>query len=298
LGIVALVSLVLFFVSFIIAAVLAIPIFGVESFTSMIGSSIQISDKNIPFLKYMQMVQSVGLFIIPSLFIAYLFGPSVSEYLRLKKTPYLRSILFAVLIILVSNPIINLTGEINSKLTLPGFLSGLENWMKASEEAAAQLTKLFLKMDSFGGLLFNLILIALIPAIGEEFLFRGIIQRIFKEWTKNNHWAIWISAVLFSALHFQFYGFVPRVILGAMFGYLFVISGNLWLPVITHFVNNAAAVIAFYYYDQGVLKVDPEEIGINTQYQFAAIVSLAFTIFLFYAFKKFEDSKNQKLRLD
>lgn len=298
LGIVAFVCLLSLIVSFIVASVVAIPFFGLDSVSSIIGSSTEISQENVAFLKFLQLVQSIGLFIVPSLLLAFLFGESVLDYLRLNRKPFLYSSLLAILIIFISNPLINFTAELNSKLSLPGFLSGLENWMKSSEDSAAKLTELFLKTDSIGGLFFNIFMIALIPAIGEEFLFRGIIQRIFKEWTKNDHLAIWLSAIIFSALHFQFYGFLPRVILGAMFGYLFVISGNLWLPVLSHFINNGAAVIAYYLYGEGILQVDPEKIGVNTKYQFAAILSLILLVLLYRIFIKIEKSRNQKLRVD
>jgi membrane protease YdiL (CAAX protease family) len=214
--------------------------------------------------------------------------------LKLDKKPFLFSIIIAVLIIFIANPLINFTGELNAKLSLPESLSKLENWMKSTEESLAQLTKLYLKTESIGGLMFNLFMIALIPAIGEEFLFRGVIQRILSEWTKNNHLAIWLSAILFSALHFQFYGFLPRAILGAMFGYLFVISGNLWLPMIAHFINNAAAVVAYYLYGEGILNVDPEKIGINSKYQTTVIISSIMLIALYLIFKKYETFKKLK----
>ena len=89
----------------------------------------------------------------------------------------------------------------------PDWLSGMENWMLDKEESAQELTESFLVMNSVGSLVFNLIMIALLPAIGEELIFRGIFQRIFAEWTKNIHLGILLAAILFSAMHFQFYGF-------------------------------------------------------------------------------------------
>jgi len=294
LGIVAFVSLLSLLVSMIVATVLSIPFLGTEGISSIVGSSAGVSEENLPFLKFLQIAQSIGLFIVPSILVAFLFNQSVSQYLKLDKKPFLFSIVLAVLIIFISNPIINFTGELNSKLSLPESLSKLESWMKSAEESAAQLTKLFLKTESIGGLMFNLFMIALIPAIGEEFLFRGVIQRILSEWTKSNHLAIWISAILFSALHFQFYGFLPRAILGAMFGYLFVISGNLWLPIIAHFINNAAAVVAYYLYGEGILNVDPEKIGIDSKYQVALIISVVLLISLYFIFTKYETGKRLK----
>ena len=287
-GVATFVILFSFLAFFIISAVVAIPLFGLESFSSIVNSTVSMDENNIPFLKYIQVVQSIGLFIIPSLILAYLFGGQISEYLKTNKTPQLRSAIVAIAIILVSSPMINMLAELNSKLALPEFLSGLENWMRSSEDSANEITQLFLKTDSIWGLLFNIFMIGIIPAIGEELLFRGIIQRIFTDWTKNYHWGIWISAILFSALHLQFYGFIPRAILGAIFGYMLVWSGNLWFPIIAHFVNNSTAVIAYYLYNGGTISVDPDKIGTGSEYQIAGIISTIIVAVLFWNFYKLE----------
>jgi len=279
----------------IIASVLSIPFFGIENFTKMISSSVNIDEGNITFLKFMQVVQSVGLFVIPSLLLAIIFGGSISGYLKLDKKPYQTSILLAIFIVFLSSPFINFLGEINSKLTLPSAFSAIEQWMRESEDTAEKLTKLFLKTDSIWGLMFNILMIGIIPAVGEELLFRGVIQRVFVEWTKNIHWGIWISAIMFSALHFQFYGFIPRAILGAIFGYLFVWSGNLWLPILAHFMNNTVAVIAYYLYGEGILAVNPDEIGTKSNYNMAAIISILLIIWLFWLFYNFEKKKRSEL---
>jgi uncharacterized protein len=295
LGVVALVTLMGLLLSMIIAAVISIPIFGIDNFSKMMSSSVNMNEENISFLKFMQVVQSIGLFIIPSLLLAILFGGSISGYLKLDKKPYQTSIFLAILIVFVSSPFINFVGEINSKMTLPPAFSSIEHWMRESEDTAETLTKLFLKTDTIWDLLFNILMIGIIPAIGEELLFRGVIQRIFSEWTKSAHWGIWISAILFSALHFQFYGFVPRVLLGAIFGYLLVWSGNLWLPVLAHFINNTVAVIAYYLYGEGVLTVDPDKIGTNSNYQIVTIISVLLIVWMFWNFYNFEKKKRSEL---
>jgi uncharacterized protein len=295
LGVVALVTIMGLLLSMIIAAVISIPLFGIDNFSKMISSSVNISEENISFLKFMQVVQSIGLFIIPSLLLAVLFGESISGYLKLDKKPYQTSIFLAIIIVFVSSPFINFVGEINSKMTLPPAFSSIEHWMRESEDTAEKITKLFLKTDTIWGLLFNILMIGIIPAIGEELLFRGVIQRIFSEWTKSAHWGIWISAILFSALHFQFYGFVPRVILGAIFGYLLVWSGNLWLPVLAHFINNTVAVIAYYLYGEGVLSVDPDKIGTNSDYHIVTIISVLLIVLMFWNFYNFEKKKRSEL---
>jgi membrane protease YdiL (CAAX protease family) len=292
-GLVVLVALLCFMVVFFLSDVLAIPIWGTESFLKLVNSGVTMDAENIGLLKYFQLAQSIGLFVIPPFILAYLFGSNVLRYLQINKSPLWKSILLSLVIISVMSPLINLLGVWNAKLVLPNFLSGVEEWMKKSEADAKVLTDLFLVAHNGWGLLLNLFIIAFIPAIGEEFLFRGVIQKIFHQWTKNAHWGIWITAILFSALHMQFYGFLPRVLLGALFGYLLVWSGNLWLPVIAHFFNNGMAVMAYYYYNKGVLKVDPETIGTETYLWPVAILSLILIYYLSKQLIKIE-SKNQK----
>lgn len=291
LGIVALVALISLLVFMILSFVLVIPLFGKEAFADLISMGINMNENQIGLFKFLQLTQSIGLFIVPSLILAMLFGGKIGEYLHLNKKPFLISILLAIVIIFSASPLINVIGVWNSELSLPHWLSGIEKWMRQSEDSAEKLTKLFVNTSTIPGLLFNIFLIGIIPAIGEELLFRGIIQRIFTEWTKNKHVAIWITAILFSALHMQFYGFIPRALLGAMFGYLLIWSGNLWLPVMAHFVNNTTAVIAYYLYNKGTIKIDPDQMGTNSAYGLAAIISAVVIIALFWIYYQYENRK-------
>jgi len=108
------------------------------------------------------------------------------------------------------------------------------------------LTKLLSSYDSFGEMLLALVIIGVFPAIGEELVFRGLLQHKLQTATKNAHLAIWISAFIFGAFHMQFFGVVPRILLGALFGYIYLYSGNIWYPILAHFVNNGLAVIVMY----------------------------------------------------
>jgi membrane protease YdiL (CAAX protease family) len=138
------------------------------------------------------------------------------------------------------------TGEINSMMDFPAGLSGVEAWMTEKEQEADLMIKSLIAAGSFGIMLLNLFTLALMPAIAEEFLFRGVFQRIFTRLFRSGHLAIWLTAFIFSAIHLQFFGFLPRFVLGLVFGYLFFWSGTLWLPVTAHFVNNAFPVIFSY----------------------------------------------------
>ena len=261
-----------FATAFLAGILLAGPLFGL-GFKDLDSAMSGINDpRTVSLLKYFQVIQSVGLFIIPPLLAGFFFERSAFGYLLLDKPSRLPVYLLTLVLMFVSLPFINWMLAANESMSLPGFLKGVEDWMKATEEAAARLTDSFMEMPALGGLFFNLVMIALLPAIGEEFLFRGLLQRLLKEWLGNIHVAIFISALLFSAMHMQFYGFFPRTVLGIIFGYLFYWSGSLWVPVFGHFINNGAAVVFSYLGQHGVLNGDYEDFG-ATENVFLIILS-------------------------
>ncbi len=214
---------------------------------------------NIGFLKYFQIVSQIGFFILPVLIYCYLIEGKAAVWLRLNLRPDWITLIFAISLIVISVPLINLLLEWNQTLRLPDSLAGLENWMKSTEAGSDELTKAFLDTSTMGGFLVNILMIAVLPAIGEEFLFRGAITRIFFEWSGNKHLAVIFAAFLFSAMHLQFYGFLPRFALGLMLGYLFVLSGNLWLSIGAHFVNNLFVVVAAFLFHRGIISTDINE---------------------------------------
>ena len=195
-------------------------------------------------MRFMQLISAIGTFLFPSLAVAWLCSPTPGEYLWMKKSPDIK-ILFLVLIsMFLMSPAITLTALFNKQMVLPTFMAPVENWMKAQEALAEQLTNMLLSGDGLMNLLANLLVVAVMAGITEEFLFRGALQRIIGKWTSNHHIVIWTAAIIFSAFHMQFYGFLPRILLGAYFGYLLYWSRNIWIPVFAHFVNNAFAVIS------------------------------------------------------
>lgn len=229
-----------------IGVLIALPFFG--------GNILDIADMQgnyndpavISMMKYFQVISQIGLFLIPPIVFAFLVNRDIRGYLYLKKLPFGIAIIIGTAALVASTPIVGWLAEINNKLNLPDSWSGLENWMQESEASARELTEAFMNNTSIGSFVINLLMIAIIPAVGEELFFRGVVLRLFREWTKNVHVAVLISAILFSAFHMQFYGFLPRLFLGMFLGYLFVWSGNLWIPVIIHFINNGFAVVYMY----------------------------------------------------
>ena len=205
-------------------------------------------------LKWLQFLQMTGTFLLPPVLCAWLWSENRQpvSWLRLDRMPDGKMIGLAVAIMVCAIPGINLLADLNGRIQLPESLASIEQKMRAMEEAATALTERFLQADSIGGLLINIGLMALLPAIAEEFSFRGTLQQILANSQKpkaKSHIAIWVTAIVFSAVHMQFYGFVPRMLMGAMFGYMFVWTGSLWVPVIMHFVNNGMAVVVYYVTD-------------------------------------------------
>jgi len=134
--------------------------------------------------------------------------------------------------------------EWNSNINLPD--GPFEDWVRNTEDRAAELTKYMTSFSTGWEYLIGVIVIAVLAAVGEEVVFRGMLQPELQKGLKNIHAGIWISAIFFSAFHLQFYGFVPRVLLGALFGYLYYWSGNLIVPMFAHFINNFFAVTVIY----------------------------------------------------
>jgi membrane protease YdiL (CAAX protease family) len=227
----------------------------------------------IEMLKLIQTISEIGTFIVPAILLAYFFSTRPVNYLGLDKKALPASYLLVAVLMIVALPFINYLGELNSHMKLPEALSGLEKWMKDSEDKAAQLTEKFLEMNSAKDFLYAFVMVALLPAIGEELMFRGIVQRVFSEWFKNVNTAIITTAILFSAMHMQFYGFIPRMLLGVMLGYLYVWSGSLWLPMLAHLVNNGAAVILTYLFKARMTTFDADKIGTENDYA-VVLVSL------------------------
>ena len=195
-------------------------------------------------LKWLQFLQTIATFLLPAFLCAWLWSEDNRplNWLHLDRQTSWQHFLLGIGIMVCAIPAINLLADLNSRIELPKSLEFIEQIFKQQEAAAAALTERFLQADNIGVLLINIALMAALPALAEEISFRGTLQQILG----SKHTAIWITAIIFSAIHMQFYGFVPRMLMGAMFGYIFVWTGSLWVPVVMHFTNNGLAVLVYY----------------------------------------------------
>ena len=192
-------------------------------------------------------------------------------------------IVLVLLTMLFSSPLIEVLSNINQKMVLPTPLKGVERWMRDSEDSAQKLSEAMLLMKSIKSLLFDLLFIGFLTAIVEEFLFRGAMQTVFLHWTKNYHAAIWITAILFSAFHMEFYGFLPRLLLGVLFGYFVAWSGSVWTSVWAHFVNNGTAVIVTYLFQHKLISINPDDQHVFNYPGY--VISLIITLFLLFVYQ-------------
>ncbi|MEW6467979.1 MAG: CPBP family intramembrane glutamic endopeptidase [Bacteroidota bacterium] len=231
-------------------------------------------------LKILQVIGVVLLFIMPSLLFSYLFTAHKLKYPQFHVPPRLSQFILGAIAFLAALPFIAWMDELNKSMTLPEALAGVEGWMRKSEESLKQVTEAFLADTSAGGMILNLFVIAFMAAVSEELFFRGVLQKAFTEATRNIHIAVWVSAILFSAFHMQFFGFFPRMIMGVALGYLFAWSGSLWVPVFAHFVNNGTAVVLSWMVNNKMIAEDPSVLADGESGFLPGMASLAVTIAL------------------
>jgi len=263
---------------------LAMPLFGISLMDTVDLLNNLEDPKVVPLLMFLQVVQSVGIFLMPPLLAGLLFEGNTFRYLRLDRPAGVHFYLYTLLILVVSTPLLQALITLNEQMDLPAFMQEVESWMKNSEEQATRLTEAFLQGTSWNALLVNLLVVAVLPGIGEELMFRGLLQRLLAEWFRNIHVAIWVAALLFGAMHLQFYGLLPRLLLGALLGYLFYWSGSLWIPVFAHFLNNAFTVVMSWMANRNLIGPEWEELGSTGNFYvlLGSTILMAGLIFLFY----------------
>lgn len=268
---------------------LGILIYGMEVLHIGLGNFDNLGTKELNFISLSQIFSAIGTFIVPAILL---------KSIEKNQKPYFdfsfsgkSGFFFLVILIMVSSaPFFEFTVYLNEQMQLPSFLKGLEDWMRVKEDEMAALTKALLTRDSVGGLLINLFMIGILAAVGEELLFRGCLQNILLKWTGKIHIAIWLTAFVFSAIHFQFFGFLPRMLIGALCGYLYFWGKSIWLPILAHFINNASAIVIAFYLTKSGKPLD--YLDGNFRHWPIYVASLVIGIFLIDYYRKYSKRNN------
>lgn len=244
---------------------------------------------DVPVLQFLQSVISVGLFLVPGVALCVLCRQgSVMRRVFLSPAPRPVSLLLCLAIMLVSVPFVGWLEEVNLSMTLPESMSGIENWMRSMEDEALRITKKLTDSPDVSCLVANVFALALFPALCEEMLFRaGLQQAVIIDTTRiNKYAAALIAAFIFSAIHFQFFGFLPRFVLGTFLGLMLVITGNIWASVISHFANNAMAVVCGFMEARGMEDSISQFTEKPIVIVLSALLSLVFFVLLYRYEKK------------
>jgi hypothetical protein len=233
--------------------------FGLFTVVSMIGmgiyaaatgtSIIEIADpakwnyldpRTIWMIRFMQTLQFLGLFLLPSLIFAL---PGVSQYLGLRLPHRNRYWIFGLTIMIIAIPLVEYTGLLNRQIT---FGPEIQRWIQTREDEANKMITFMLSRHTPGELFLNLIFIALTAGIGEELFFRGVMQRLFIKWFRSPWAGIIVTAIIFSAIHMQFLGFLPRFLMGILLGAIYWYSGSLLVAILAHFIYDALVITLVY----------------------------------------------------
>ena len=234
------------------------------------------------FLRGLLLLQFLGLFLLPSLLFAYVSDPKPVRYLGMKQPQKQIFWILAIVVMFAAIPMVEYIGALNQKMHLG---SDTQKWMKGMEEEAAKQIQFMLAKHTVGELLTNLVFISLFAGIGEELFFRGILQRMFIRAFKNPWMGIVFTAPIFSAFHFQFFRFFPRLALGVVLGAIYWYSGSIWAAIIAHFIYDGFIIVLAYFNPSLVTNPDESIMSANNLLPLG-IVSLIATVFLLWQMKK------------
>ena len=215
----------------------------------------------------MTMMQNVLVFIIPAMLVVRQSCPKPWHVMGLDVAPDWRALLLVAVAYVVSIPVLNYTVHLNEAMHLPSSLSWLEQMMRASEDAAQAVTRQLLENSTLPAMLLAVFAVGVMAGVGEEFFFRGAMLGMWRQNGAREHLSVWVVAIVFSAIHLQFYGFVPRMLIGVWLGYLFVWTRSLWVPIAAHALNNSMVVIFSWLTDTHRMTLDIDHVGVPTDGQ-------------------------------
>lgn len=280
----------IFLLLFVIGGMLIFSAIGLVCATLLWGSDIT-SNPTAAYYRLIQVFSAAGTFLVPALLFSFSTTRRWFSYSTADKVPSNgRMFLYVLLLAFFLIPLVGYVAYLNEQIRLPEALAPIEEWMQAQEESTNHVLEVILSATDIPTFLLNLLICAALPAICEEFFFRGTLQTLFSKWTGRPHLAIWLSGFIFSAIHLQFSGFFARWLLGAYLGYLFWWSGSLWLPIFAHFLHNALSVTAQLLVTKGIIA---GEEAVTFSDQLPAVVASAVLVAAFLWLVRFSGDRGQ-----
>lgn len=276
-----------------LGSVLALPFFegGLLEIQQALGRPLDHPEIKTPLFIIQGFATLLGFVAIPIFYLKVLLKKDLGA-LSSNALPTLFDLLIIPVIVLVFMVVNAWFIEWNENIVFPEFMGSFGDWARQREDYLGEVTEFLTQFNANGQLVVALIVVAVLPGIGEELVFRGFIQRHFFEASGNIHLGIWASAILFSAFHIQFFGFVPRMLLGALFGYLYFWSGNLWAPILAHIFNNGFSLIMIYLHQNDVVEFDIEDTQSVSVWQ-VLVFSLITGVLLYFFRKHYQASYGQ-----
>ncbi len=248
------------------------------------------------YYRLIQMFSAIGTFLAPALLFSFCHSRNWFRYPQAERLPKeTKLFLYVIFLAIFLLPLIGFIVHLNQQIHLPKALAGIEQWMQQQQEDNDHILEVILQATDVPTFILNLLICAALPAICEEFFFRGTLQNLFQKWTKNQHIAIWLTGFIFSAIHLQFNGFFARWLLGVYLGYLLWWSGSLWVPIFAHFLHNALSVTMQLLVNQGTI---PDEESISFSNQTPAILSSLLLTAAFIALIRYTYQQNKDKQED
>jgi hypothetical protein len=233
-------------------------------------------------IRILQLVSTFFIFFIPALITAVILSKKPFRFLGFNMYFSIKQLGVIMLIMLVSLPLVGALSELNKIIPVPASWAAT---FKKLEDTYEQQVKVLAHITGWGEYIISMIIMALAPAIFEETLFRGGLQNILQKLSRNPWISIGFTSIIFSLIHFSYYGFLPRVALGVVLGLIFYYSQSIWLSIFAHFFNNAIVVTEIFYYTR---KGKPVEEAMNDTFPvWWGIIAIAALILLFRLFRKF-----------
>lgn len=261
--------------------------------TGLDFKSMQFEMKNPKFVQQIRMLQFIStlfIFFVPALVMAYVLNKKPFRFIGFNFYFSKKQLGMVVLIMLASVPIVGALSELNEMIPIPKNLS--ETFKRLEAEYIEQV-KIISKISGFGDYIISLLIMALAPAIFEETFFRGGVQNLMERTSKSPWVAVIVTSIIFSAIHFSYYGFLPRLALGVLLGLFYQYTGSLWMSIWAHFFNNAMVVTNIYY---NTLKGIPVDEAMNDGMPiWTGLIGLVLVIFLFRKFKTNAIADREKL---